>query len=190
MNTVKGNIKIVLILLTLFGIVLVLTKKQYFQQPRVNLSRNIESTEASSGEPVLLCYRGSYFNGSCLSSADINNDGVQELVYQPKGISWSQTLIILKEKVDGDGFFELFCKNCSFSSQFHLAYLKDLNGDKKMEVVVPAETLLSNNANEETKYQFSVYSYKDDDFVIKDRYDLPDNNEERNRCIEELMKKY
>lgn len=130
------------------------------------------------------CYKGEYFNGSCMGVVDINNDGKEEIVYQPKSASWHNGTFILKEKMDGEGFFELFCKNCVFSSYATYVELRDVNGDNLIDVIVPM--VMDDNL----MFRFKVYYFEDNDFVLKESYDLPDNGDDGRRKSEELLEKY
>lgn len=130
------------------------------------------------------CYKGGYLNGSCLTTVDINNDGEEEIVYEPKSASWHNVTFILREKKDGEGFFELFCKNCVFSSYATYIELRDVNGDNLIDVIEPM--VMDSNQ----KFRFKVYYFEDNDFVLKESYDLPDNRDDGRRKSEELLNKY
>lgn len=52
-------------------------------------------------------------NRSYISTMDINNDGIDEIIYQPKSMSFNNHLYILKEE---SGSFSPFCSNCVFEN--------------------------------------------------------------------------
>lgn len=154
------------------------------QYKRISSLENALSSKEDSQKKDELCIRGEYSNGSCLSSIDINSDGYEEIVYEPKGTSWYNVVYILKENSKKPGVFEPFCKSCTFTPYASSLVLRDINGDGLIEVIVPM--FVDDNG----QIDFRIYHLEKGNFALKEKHKLPDGTDNRDKVINELLEKY
>lgn len=154
------------VLLTLavgFIFLLALNIFQYNENKKVSSNEKIPQKLEQSN---LFCFKGEFFNGSCLTAMDINKDGKEEIIYQPKGASWNNLTYVLKESNIPGGAFELLCKNCTFTSYSSYPTFKDVNGDGFVDV-----SLVVSEADQDNKLKKKTYNFINNDFVLTEERD-------------------
>ncbi|OGD92673.1 hypothetical protein A2697_02615 [Candidatus Curtissbacteria bacterium RIFCSPHIGHO2_01_FULL_41_44] len=96
----------------------------------------VELKEVKSSDYKLLHIRNEYETTSFMEAKDLNNDGVDEIIYQPRSASWYNKTFILKAG-DHENLFVPFCNNCQFETHASSPEFKDLNNDGLIDITLP-----------------------------------------------------
>lgn len=132
------------------------TKNETLLVPKETPIANVETTSAEG-----LKFRNSFKTMSFLSTKDINNDGIDELIYEPRSLSWHNKTIILSEDVDKN-ILVPFCNHCEFETYSSSPEFKDLNNDGLLDIVLPL--IMDSNDNQ---IENVIYYFDGSDFKIK-----------------------
>ncbi len=108
----------------------------------------------------LLHIRNENRTTSFVRTMDLNNDGIDEIIYQPRSLSWYNKTYILKMG-DDKNLFVPFCDNCQFETYSSSPEFEDLNNDGLIDIRLPKIVNAADNYKTETNviYLFNGKDY-------------------------------
>lgn len=112
-------------------------------------------------EYKLLQIRNNDKTVSFVRTVDINNDGSDEIVYEPRSSSWYNKTFILKGGEDNNPF-ALFCSNCQFETYASSPEFKDLNNDGLLDIRLPE---FVDSANNYQRSRDVIYFFNGKDYI-------------------------
>jgi len=93
--------------------------------------------KSKTWDDELLHIKNAYDSASLVKTLDLNNDGIDEIIYEPRSMSWSNRTYILKEDSGNKNHFVPFCEHCEFETYTISAEFEDLNNDGLLDVRLP-----------------------------------------------------
>lgn len=109
-----------------------------------------------------------------ISTTDINNDGVGEMIIEDQSASWWRTTFVLtlEKELDQSGEsynFKLtpFCKTCKFSYWNGHVEFKDLDGNGSKEAIVTGGIEKGGESTGKIEYREEIYYFKNGDYAKK-----------------------
>lgn len=109
----------------------------------------LNSTNNQKQDYNLLHVKNANGTTSFIRSTDLNNDGADEIIYEPRSASWYNQTFVFKAG-DYDNPLIPFCKHCKFETYASSVEFKDLNNDGLLDVKLPTVVDSSDNYKKES----------------------------------------
>lgn len=98
---------------------------------------------------------------SFIRTLDINNDGADEVIYEPRSASWYNNTFILKRGDESNPFIP-FCEHCQFETYASSVEFKDLNNDKLFDIRLPEVVDSKDNYKKSSDV---IYLFNGEDYI-------------------------
>lgn len=127
----------------------------------IGIGYQLNKPSQASPEYKLLQLRNKDKPISYIRTLDIDNDGVDELVYEPRSTSWYNKTFILKGGEDGNSFVS-FCEHCQFETYASSIEFKNLNNDGFLDIRLPMVVDSKDNYKKSTDI---IFLFDGKDFI-------------------------
>lgn len=132
----KYNVIFLIVLLLVFMAGYFIGTKNSASDKTSTSSKEVLATKdkAASSSAIVtnaLALKNEFNSVSSLESADINNDGIDEIIFRSRSMSWWNKTYVLK--VDENKSIVPYCRNCDFSVHASDVVFKDIDGDKDLD---------------------------------------------------------